>query len=305
MATDELATGEDLRVDSDARLMVDVTVVMPAMNRGHLIARALDSVAAQTLRPRQVVVVDDASTDDTVDVARAHGADVIALPVNGGSGPARNRGIEAATTEWIAFLDSDDAWHPDHLATVVQNAEDHVLVASPGTSTGGRQLGNAHGKPFPLTSKTALVPGDLIITSGALVRRQALLDAGLFRGLRRAQDLDMWVRVLEHGTGVALTRPTVTYFLHDEQAIKDHELMRQCFGQIIDFSVTRPWFDEHDADRARSRWHWDDLRAAQRGRDPRRVLHEAGWLVTRPHTWSTLVELLRMRRLSRRAVRVS
>ncbi|WP_369052485.1 glycosyltransferase family 2 protein [Kineococcus terrestris] len=278
-----------------------MTVVMPAMNRAHLIGRALDSVRAQTLRPREVVVVDDASTDDTVAVARAHGATVLEMETNGGSGPARNRGIEAASTTWIAFLDSDDSWHPDHLRTLMDRAGDHVLVGSPGRSTDGRVLGNSSSREVELTPLTVLSPGDMLCTSGTAARRDALLAAGLFRDLRRAQDLDMWVRVLERGTGLALARPTVTYHLHEQQAILDSDLMRQCFTRIVDDCRSKDWFTDRDADRAWVRWHWDDARAAQRSGEAAAAVRELSWFASRPYTWSTLAALLRARRLSRNA----
>ncbi|KQQ42954.1 glycosyltransferase family 2 protein [Nocardioides sp. Leaf307] len=279
----------------------DVTVVMPAMNRAHLIGRALDSIAAQTVRPSSVLVVDDASTDDTVRVAREHGASVLELAVNGGSGPARNRGIEAATTEWIAFLDSDDTWLPDHLETVLAEAGDRVLVGAPGRSSGGRIIGNAWGGDLTVSARSVLVPGDLICTSGVLVRRRTLLEAGLFRPLRRAQDLDMWIRVLELGDGVALGRPGFTYYLHEQQAIHDSDLMRDCYGQIVDYCLTRPWFGAKDADRAWARWHWDGLRAAAAAGDRTAAAADVRWLATRPHTWRTVVDKLRERRRSRAA----
>jgi glycosyltransferase involved in cell wall biosynthesis len=277
----------------------DVTVVMPAMNRAHLIGRALDSVAAQTVRPLEVIVVDDASTDTTVDVAREHGARVIALEVNGGSGPARNRGIEEARTEWIAFLDSDDEWHPDHLERVLARAEGHVLVAGPGSSSGGRLLGNPWRRDVELEPLDLLAPGDMVCTSGTIVRRQALLDAGAFRPLRRAQDLDMWIRVLALGRGLALAEPTFTYHLHDQQAILDTGLMRECYTRIVQDSAGADWFGPGDADRAFTKWRWDDLRAAQRDRDLAAAAGHAFWFARRPHVWSPLVALLRARRLSR------
>ena len=296
----ERAVGDRVRlVDAGPRATVDVTVVMPAMNRAHLIGRALGSITAGSVQPKAVVVVDDASTDDTVAVARAHGATVIELPVNGGSGPARNRGIEAAGTEWIAFLDSDDAWHPEHLETVLAKAGDHVLVAGPGSSTGGRLLGNAWHRDLEVGSIDLLAPGDLVCTSGTIVRRQALLDAGLFRPLRRAQDLDMWVRVLQQGTGLALAAPTFTYFLHEQQAINDTALMRECYAKIVEDCARQPWFSARDADKAFAKWRWDDLRTAQRSRDAGALVREGAWFLRRPHTWRPLTTLLRGRRMSR------
>jgi glycosyltransferase involved in cell wall biosynthesis len=285
--------------------VADVTVVMPAKDRATLIGRALRSVAEQTLRPREVVVVDDGSTDGTGDVARELGARVVRIEQSGGSGPARNRGIQEATTTWIAFLDSDDEWHPDHLSSVMARTAGHVMVASPGVAEGtgpmvGRVQGNPWGRDLELRPMTLLAPGDLVCTSGTVVARQALLDAGLFRPLRRAQDLDMWVRVLEFGTGLALHRPTVTYHLHGTQASNDKDLMRECFDRIVDECSGRAWFTAKDRDRCYSRVQWDDLRVAQRERDVPEVIGHVRWFASRPHAWPPLVRLLRQRRMSRR-----
>jgi len=279
----------------------DVTVVIPAKDRGHLIGRALQSVRSQTLEPRSVVVVDDGSSDDTAQVAELAGARVIRLPKSGGSGPARNEGILAAETSWIAFLDSDDIWDDGHVAAVMAQAPGHVLVTSPGRR-GERVVGNALGRPLELTPRSLLDPGALVFTSGTAARRDALMAAGLFRALPRAQDLDMWLRVLEHGPGVALADPTVTYVTHGEQVSLDRSLTRACFDQIIDDCAARPWWEPVDRDRAYTRWRWDELRAAMGRRDVAASAAAAGWLAGRPQIWPTLRRVLVQRRRSRLAV---
>jgi len=87
-----------------------ITVVIPTFNRADTIVAAVDSVLSQPGPPRLVIVVDDGSTDATVDLLRAHGDDrvqVIVAPHQGVCS-ARNRGARAVTTQWLAFLDSDD-----------------------------------------------------------------------------------------------------------------------------------------------------------------------------------------------------
>ena len=100
----------------------DVTVIVPARRAAATIDRALASVAAQTLRPAAVVVVDDGSDDGTDDAAlrwkeRLKGAvlTVFRQP-HAGAGAARNRALKEAKTEFVAFLDADDEWLPEKLA---------------------------------------------------------------------------------------------------------------------------------------------------------------------------------------------
>jgi glycosyltransferase involved in cell wall biosynthesis len=96
-----------------------VSVVIPVFNGEQTIKRALDSVFAQTFSNIEVIVVDDASSDRTIELAARYSSDrlnIIRSSENRGAGAARNKGIAAARGRWVAFLDSDDAWKPDKLA---------------------------------------------------------------------------------------------------------------------------------------------------------------------------------------------
>ena len=98
-----------------------VSVIMPAWNAAPFLEAAITSVVQQTLGDWELFVIDDCSTDDTFAIARRCAADdprihVLQNAVNSGVAVTRNRGIEQATGEYIAFLDSDDIWHPEKLA---------------------------------------------------------------------------------------------------------------------------------------------------------------------------------------------
>lgn len=95
-----------------------VTVILPTYNRASTLPRAIDSVLAQTVTDLTLVVVDDGSTDATPGVVRAipdPRVRYVRLPENRGPAAARNAGIAEATTEWVAFQDSDDEWLPTKL----------------------------------------------------------------------------------------------------------------------------------------------------------------------------------------------
>ena len=98
--------------------MVKISVIMPVYNAGAYLAPAIESVLGQTLRDLELIIVDDVSTDGSLDVARGYAARdsrvrVMAMENNGGPGIARNRGIEAARSEYLGFMDSDDLMPPD------------------------------------------------------------------------------------------------------------------------------------------------------------------------------------------------
>lgn len=115
---------------------LDVTIVMPAYNRSKLIRRALDSVRTQSHWPREVIVVDDASTDDTVEQVLAWSREfgvptrVERLARNGGPAVARNRGIELAATRYVCFLDSDDEQTTHTLEKLVAALEANPSAAA-------------------------------------------------------------------------------------------------------------------------------------------------------------------------------
>jgi len=99
---------------------MDFSVIIPAYNVSGIIGRAIRSAAAQTVPPLEILVIDDCSTDNTIEVVRALGREIPSLrllstPANSGPSAARNVGLRAANADWIALLDSDDAWKPGRL----------------------------------------------------------------------------------------------------------------------------------------------------------------------------------------------
>jgi succinoglycan biosynthesis protein ExoO len=99
---------------------MDFSVIIPAYNVSGIIGRAIQSAAAQTFPLREILVIDDCSTDNTVEVVKALARDIpsvrlLSTPANGGPSAARNVGLREAKAEWIALLDSDDAWKPGRL----------------------------------------------------------------------------------------------------------------------------------------------------------------------------------------------
>src|SRR5579884_1471038 len=104
-----------------------VSVIISAFNSEEFIAQAIESALAQSLSPTEVIVVDDASTDNTVDVVRSLAREngsikLIRQATNTGPGAARNAAIRVATSAWIAVLDADDRFAPDRLDYLVKAA---------------------------------------------------------------------------------------------------------------------------------------------------------------------------------------
>jgi glycosyltransferase involved in cell wall biosynthesis len=162
-----------------------VSVVIPAYNAERFIAEAIQSVLDQTYEVTEIIVVDDGSADDTSQVAAGYARTRVIKQPNGGPGAARNTGINAASGEWIAFLDSDDLWLP-------RKTEIQLGYVTPDT-------GVIHANVFDSITFGSLWHRQTHITpSGALVRKQALLDVGGFeesRSIISVEDLNVWLRI--------------------------------------------------------------------------------------------------------------
>jgi len=95
-----------------------ISLIIPAYNAVQYLGEAIDSALAQTLRPAEIIVVDDGSTDATPDLARSYGEAVkLVSQPNAGASAARNHGLRVAAHPLISFLDNDDRWHPTKLET--------------------------------------------------------------------------------------------------------------------------------------------------------------------------------------------
>jgi succinoglycan biosynthesis protein ExoO len=203
-----------------------VTVLIAAYNAAGFVGRAVASALAQSVAPLEVLVVDDASTDDTGPVVRQLAAAdsrirLITLPQNGGPSAARNAGLDAARGEWVAVLDADDAFMPQRLERMlhfaVQSGADIVV-----DNFRSYQLAtNSIGPPVLEASGNSLIPfGDFLARARPLrgeadwgllkpiFRRAFLQEHGLRYPLcsRHGEDFLFMVDAFLHGARYALVR---------------------------------------------------------------------------------------------------
>jgi glycosyltransferase involved in cell wall biosynthesis len=181
---------------------VKISVVIPTCNRAHTLWRALESVLAQTLPAAEVIVVDDGSEDETSALLqRAYPQVTVLQQNNRGVSHARNRGIRTARHEWIAFLDSDDCWLADKLATqarALRDAPTYRLCHSD-------EIWIRHGRRVNPMHKHAKHGGEIFLhclprcaisPSTAVAHKSLLEEFGSFdEALPACEDYDLWLRI--------------------------------------------------------------------------------------------------------------
>ena len=181
----------------------DISVVIPLYNKSAEIVRALSSVAVQSLQPREIIVVDDGSTDDGPAKIEALGNPLVRLirQQNCGVSVARNVGIEAASSRWVALLDGDDVWCADFLATIWQLIERYPACGAYGTAFYIEQDGERVAADTPAEEGVVDFFAEsmrhyVLIPSAAVLRRDLVLQLGGFpEGMRLGEDQYMWTKI--------------------------------------------------------------------------------------------------------------
>lgn len=207
-----------------------VSVIIPTYNRAHFLHEAIDSVLAQTFGDFEIIVVDDGSTDETMDCVKSYGGRVHYVhQKNAGPSMARNRGIAAAQGRYVAFLDSDDFFYPDKLEKQVVLMEKDPSLAFTFTnySQGERPM-----EPRRGWIRENLLDNSDIFSSlcrdgvvcyvvTVLARREELLAAGLFDPtMRAAEDYDLWLRLAHFKRGQYLPEILTHVRDHGERTMR-------------------------------------------------------------------------------------
>jgi glycosyltransferase involved in cell wall biosynthesis len=181
-----------------------VSVIIPSSNHGKYIKECLNSVLSQTYNSLEVIVVDNFSTDTTDDVLKSiHDPRLRILKIDNGGviGISRNRGIENARGDWLAFLDSDDYWEPDKLTACVTHLSHadfiyHDMKISIQTND-QNQFIRSRNLVFPILLDL-LMNGNTIVTSSVLAKKSILLSVGGFdESLEMVgfEDYNLWLKM--------------------------------------------------------------------------------------------------------------
>lgn len=182
-----------------------ISVVIPTYNRVTFLKDAIDSVLAQTFLDFELIVVDDGSTDDTPKLLSSYNNKVrVITQTNQGPSAARNRGIETAKGEWIAFLDSDDVWKPDKLKKQVQfitdNPDTKICQTEEVWIRSGKRVNPK--KKHEMHSGwiyEKCLPLCIVSPSSVMIHQDVFERIGLFdETMLACEDYDLWLRLTPH-----------------------------------------------------------------------------------------------------------
>jgi glycosyltransferase involved in cell wall biosynthesis len=228
----------------------DVSVVIPVYNHDRFVRAAIESVLSQTVRPREILCIDDGSTDGSVQVLEAIAAQHPTVRFwsrpNQGAHRTINEGIREARGRYLTILNSDDLYHPARLlrCLAVLDGDPSMAAVATGISFVNEQTEEVrypwYEEVYAFYEKIGdiglgLVNGNFLMTTSNIVARRAVFDElGGFDDLRYAHDLDFFLRLLARGRRLVLLRqPLLTYRLHRRNTVSEDPLQMRLETAVV------------------------------------------------------------------------
>lgn len=253
-----------------------ISIVIPLYNKEATVSRAVHSVLKQSFQDFELIVVNDGSTDNSCEVVESFNDKRIRLihQENAGVSAARNRGIEEAKGEFIAFLDADDEWMPNYLATQVQLAKDYPNCAVFATNYEFIDEQGKTTKPIirriPFSEESGEITNYFEVashshpplwTSAIMVCKKAIQQIGGFPvGIRSGEDLLTWARLAVYYRIAYNTQPFALYYIKDYSS---RELQRIPDKSNIVGKELQQLFNKHHIPALRKYLsHWQKMRSS-------------------------------------------
>lgn len=207
------------------------SVVIPTYNRLRYVQRAIKSVLEQTMQPEEIIVIDDGSTDNTANELKKYFPSIklYSNQKNYGVSHARNRGAEHASGNWLAFLDSDDTWHPTKLEEQAKFLKSRNEIILCHTEEKWIREGKEIKQPAYLDKSDDQIfikslQRCIICPSSVIIKKRVFFEIGMFReDLPVCEDYDLWLRTLINYKISYLSSQLVTkYGGHADQLSTQH-----------------------------------------------------------------------------------
>ncbi len=226
--------------------MPTISVIIPAYNAEKTIQETIESVLNQTFQDFELIVINDGSTDRTLEIVSSFTdsrLQVFSFP-NSGPQKSRNRGISLATGEYLSFIDADDLWTPDKLERQLQALQEHPEAAVVYSWTdyideSGERLPGGHHYKFTNDVYERLLLGDFIGSgSNPLIRKEAFLAVGTFdESLEGGQDWEMWIRLASKYQFTVVKAPQVLYRQSPQSWSSNLDRQVRGYNQVIEKSL--------------------------------------------------------------------
>jgi len=214
--------------------MILVSVIIPTFNRKEKVCSAIESVLNQTNRSFELVVVDDGSTDATAEFLTKEYQDQLTIVTTSRQGvsAARNIGVSMSTGDWIAFLDSDDIWHPDKLKRQIEFHQQQPAILISQT----QEIWIRKGKRVNPRKKHQKPDGDIFLPSlllctispsSVIMTRELFNQFGGFDvNMPACEDYDLWLRITaKHSIGLLNENLLTKYGGHSDQLSQEFPAM--------------------------------------------------------------------------------
>ena len=235
-----------------------ISVIIPTFNRIGLLQRAIDSVLNQSLKPYEIIVVDDGSTDGTGEIIKQKYKSIkIIQQKNSGVSAARNNGIKHAKGDWIALLDSDDEWNKDKIGQQVNRLTDNPKFNFCHTN----EIWIRNGIRVNQKKKHKKYGGFIfekcldicrISPSSVLFNKNILNHVGLFNDkLPVCEDYDLWLRITADFEILFIDEPLITkYGGHDDQLSRSIEAIEKFRIKALEGILENSNLSKYNRDRA-------------------------------------------------------
>jgi len=205
------------------------TVVIPTYNCADFLKRAITSVFSQTYQNFEVIVIDNSSKDNTEDVLNSFDDKrLIAIKVNNNGiiAHSRNKGIENAKGDWIAFLDSDDVWKPEKLEKVKESVDQNpevILICHDEQYVENSEIKNRlrYGPAVQNLYQRLLFKGNCVSTSATCLRKDIAIETGGFsekKEFKTAEDYEYWIRLAQVGQFYFIKEILGEFHVHGENS---------------------------------------------------------------------------------------
>ena len=205
-----------------------ISVIIPTYNSANFIEKTLESLVSQTVLPEEIIIVDDGSKDNTVEIINKWTQHKKSLNIklkqnqHKGPGEARNIGIQLSTGDWISFLDSDDTWEPKKIYEVKKTIRNNINI---NFITHYEYFINNNNKKSVISKKLKLFKNskfdiksycynsNIFSTSAVTCKKDLLIKFGKFdKKLPNAQDYDLWLKLLPYINLFIIEKNLGTYF---------------------------------------------------------------------------------------------